>query len=330
MTTALMTRNGNGASIAVTDDPYRLAETFVRSGFFADAKDASQAVVKILAGRELGFGPMASMTGVHVIKGKVALSANLLGAAIKRSGRYDYRVAALDDDRAELVFFEGGQEVGRSAFTMDDAKRAGLLSNPTWKNYPRNMLLARALSNGARWFCPDVFGGAIYTPDELGAEVDGETGDVIEHVPAARPAPAATANMTTPKLRGTEDPASAGEYWPTDDEPPVEAEPSRSPESWRAEIEALAQAADMRGFCEAWPGIMAEPNHHRRKATVALWAKAVANVGGPDDISKVRTWLGASPDRGDSTSVAAAAAILDGALAKLAEPMTADAVEEVA
>jgi hypothetical protein len=30
------------------------------------------------------------------------------------------------------------------------------------------MLYARALSNGAKWYCPDVFGGPIYTPDELG------------------------------------------------------------------------------------------------------------------------------------------------------------------
>jgi hypothetical protein len=37
------------------------------------------------------------------------------------------------------------------------------------------MLFARAMSNGARWYCPDVFAGPAYTPDELGADVDGET-----------------------------------------------------------------------------------------------------------------------------------------------------------
>ena len=34
------------------------------------------------------------------------------------------------------------------------------------------MLFARALTNGARWHCPDVFGGAIYEPEELGAKVE--------------------------------------------------------------------------------------------------------------------------------------------------------------
>jgi hypothetical protein len=42
------------------------------------------------------------------------------------------------------------------------------------------MLFARAMSNGVRWYCPDVTNGnAVYTPEELGAEVD-EDGNVIE------------------------------------------------------------------------------------------------------------------------------------------------------
>jgi hypothetical protein len=41
------------------------------------------------------------------------------------------------------------------------------------------MLFARAMSNGVRWYCPDVFSGApTYTPEELGADVT-ESGDVI-------------------------------------------------------------------------------------------------------------------------------------------------------
>jgi len=161
-----------------------LGDVLAKSGFFNDAKDAAKAVVKVLAGRELGFGPIASMTGVHVVQGKPSIGANLLGAAIKGSGRYNYRVAHLDDTRAEVVFFEHGQEAGRSSFTMDDAKKAGLSGKDNWQKYPRNMLFSRALSNGARWYCPDVFSGVTpYTPEELGAEVDGETGDVIDVTP---------------------------------------------------------------------------------------------------------------------------------------------------
>ena len=45
--------------------------------------------------------------------------------------------------------------------------------------FARNMLFARAISNGARWYCPDLFSGnPVYVPEELGAIVDGE-GNVI-------------------------------------------------------------------------------------------------------------------------------------------------------
>lgn len=169
-----------------------IANHFAESGFFKDAADVSKAFVKILAGQELGIGPMQSMSGFHVIQGKTAMSATLVGALIKRSGRYDYRVQVLDDQSCNLVFFENGEEVGQSSFSMSEAQTAGLTSNPTWKKFPRNMLLSRALTNGARWFCPDVFGGAVYTPDELGAQVDGETGEIIDAqiLPDAAPIPA--------------------------------------------------------------------------------------------------------------------------------------------
>lgn len=157
-----------------------LGEVLTKSGYFQDARDVSQAIVKILAGRELGFGAIASMTGFYIVKGHVSMSANLMAAAVKRSGRYDYRVQALNDDACTIKFYEvaGGQrvELGESKFTMADAKRAGTGNTD---KFPRNMLFARAMSNGVKWFCPDVTGGPVYTPDELGAVVDNETGEVI-------------------------------------------------------------------------------------------------------------------------------------------------------
>lgn len=165
----------NTSIIRTYDDAERAARAMAASGFFADSRQASQAVVKILAGQELGFGPFASMTGVHIIQNKPVLAANLMAAAVKRTGKYNYRVLRLDDTGCEIAFLEGGQEVGRSVFDAEDAKKAGLLSRDNWQKYPRNMYFARALSNGQKWYAPDVFGGAtVYTPDELGAPVDEE------------------------------------------------------------------------------------------------------------------------------------------------------------
>jgi hypothetical protein len=173
-----------------------VAEIFAKSGLFTDARQMAQAFVKIMAGRELGFGAFASMNGINIIQGKPAMGANLIAAAIKRhpSPRYDYRVITLTNDECVLDFYQDGVKVGESSFTKADAAVAKLASKDNWSKNPRNMLFARAISNGARWYCPDVFGGPVYTPDEMGAEMD-DDGEVIpgeyEETPAliAPPSP---------------------------------------------------------------------------------------------------------------------------------------------
>lgn len=160
--------------------------TLAASGFFPDAKSEAQAAAKVIAGMELGLGPMASMNGIHIVKGKVTLGANLIAAQVKRSGRYDYRVTRHDATGCSIDFYQGAEKIGTSEFTADDAKAAGLWGNAgPWKAHPKNMLFARAMSNGAKWFTADIFAGPVYTPDELGAQVDGETGEVIDHAPPA-------------------------------------------------------------------------------------------------------------------------------------------------
>lgn len=81
-----------------------------------------------------------------------------------------------------LRFFDRGEECGTSMFTMDDAKRAKL-SGDNWQKYPQAMLYARALSKGARMFCPDVFGGAVYAEGEIAD--DGRVPEAPEPVAAA-------------------------------------------------------------------------------------------------------------------------------------------------
>lgn len=166
------------------DEMTRAAKAMAMSGYFSDARDVSQAMVKVLAGAEMGLGPFAAMSNIHIIKSKPVLGANLIATLIKNDGRYDYRVVQLDDDGCTIDFFEHGERVGQSSFTAADAKAAGL-SGDNWRKFPRNMYFARAISNGAKWYTPGIFGGAaIYTPDELGAEEDGE-GHIINVTRAA-------------------------------------------------------------------------------------------------------------------------------------------------
>lgn len=164
-----------------------MGDIFVKSGYFKDTRDAAQAIVKIMYGRELGFSPVIAMTGIHIIEGKPALSSNLLGAMVKRSGKYDYRVKVLTDTECLLSFSQDGQVSGESSFSMDDAKRANVLRPGSgWSKYPRNMLFARALSNGVKLYCPELSACPIYVPEELGADVN-EEGNVTQLPKSAPP-----------------------------------------------------------------------------------------------------------------------------------------------
>lgn len=159
----------------------RVARAMVASGYFAGTANVAQAVVKMLAGKELGIPPVASMQGIYVVQGKVTLSANVIAGLIKRSGKYSYRVTEHTDAKCVIEFSErnsAGQweRIGTSSFTMDDARRAGVLrANSPWQTHPRNMLFARALTNGARWHCPDVTNSPLYAPEELREPQDEES-----------------------------------------------------------------------------------------------------------------------------------------------------------
>ena len=159
--------------IASLVEPMALGNVFVKSGMFKDIKSQAQAVVKILAGRELGLSPIESMTNIYMVNGKVALQAKLIGSLIKKSCKYDYQVDKLDENECAITFYslepkgEGVErvEIGKSSFTIKDAAKAGIVNKDVWKAYPRNLLFARALSNGAKWYCADAFCG--YTAEEL-------------------------------------------------------------------------------------------------------------------------------------------------------------------
>jgi len=166
----------NNFIISNYDELEKTAKALAASKYFTDLDTVSKAITKILAGQEFGFGPFASVNGIHIIQGKPAIGANLMAAAVKRSGKYNYRVIKLDDTVCEIKFYENGEEIGTSTFTVEDARKAG---TKNLDKFPRNMLFARAISNGVRWFCPDALNGSsVYTPEELGAEVDSE-GNVV-------------------------------------------------------------------------------------------------------------------------------------------------------
>lgn len=149
------------------------AGMLVKTGFLPSAiKTAEQAVAIMLKGKELGIPSMYALSNIAVIQGKPVANAELMLALIYRD----------HGDRAILFLHSGADECTiayrrRSwteaqsySFTIEDARKAGLLGNQTWQKYPAAMLRARCVSAVARMAFPDSIGG-MYTPEELGAQV---------------------------------------------------------------------------------------------------------------------------------------------------------------
>lgn len=215
MNNALAVYNDGGFEVM-----QRAAKAMLDSGYFKDSGDIAKAVVKVMAGAELGIAPFAAMSGIHIVQGRPTLSSNLIATLVKNDGRYNYRVRVANDSECVIVWFEDGQECGESSFTMQEAQTAQLTGKAVWKQYPSDMLFARALTRGARRFAPGIFGGApVYTPEEVGADIDWD-GNIIEgEVVAEPPKPA-------PKKAPKQEPLD--ELWPEDaviDDIPFDPDP---------------------------------------------------------------------------------------------------------
>lgn len=162
----------------------RAAIALHKSGYFKDVTSQEQAIVKIMAGSELGLPPFASMSGIHIIKGKPTLGSNIIATLVKNDPRYDYKVITCTDQECTIDWYENGEKAGTSQFTIVEASKITATENNVniklnekaiWKFYPSDMLFARAISRGARRYAPGIFGGApVYTPDEMGVDTDEE------------------------------------------------------------------------------------------------------------------------------------------------------------
>lgn len=162
-------------------DALTIGETFHKSGMFSDIKSAQQAVVKIMAGAEMGISPFAAMSGIHIIQGKPTIGAGLMAARVKGFGKYDYKVIEHSEKICSIEYFEksasGLKSLGVSTFTIDDAKKAG---TKNLDRFPKNMLFARAMSNGVKWYTPDIYESPVYVPEEMESVTEETTAEVVE------------------------------------------------------------------------------------------------------------------------------------------------------
>lgn len=137
----------------------------------------------ILYGREIGLGPMESLSEVHMIEGRPSLSAK---AKVKRARQAGHDIWGVVDENGATVHGKRGDN-GREmtvTFTMAQAKTAGLAGKSNWKNYAEDMLWARAVTRLCRrLFTEDGMLTAL-DPDEAESIADDErVSDALADLP---------------------------------------------------------------------------------------------------------------------------------------------------
>jgi len=146
---------------------YEIAERIAGStNLPSHGRSAADAIVLMLSGQELGIPPMQALRSLHLVEGRVELSATLmLGLMVSRM-RCRFRWVESTDQQAILELERPGQPLHQQCYSWAMATRAGLTKRQNWVRHPEAMLRARCISAAARSYCPEILSGC-YVEGEL-------------------------------------------------------------------------------------------------------------------------------------------------------------------
>lgn len=198
------------------------AATLVKSGFLPKAINTPEkAIAVMLAGREMGIGPMQSVRSINIIDAKPVVAADLQLARFKADGG---RAAflQLDDAGAVLQLVHPNGDEHTESFTIQDAAAAQLLGKDNWKKHKKAMLRSRVITAGLKSIGYEPVAG-VYDPDEAdhwrpGASTAIARGDdpnlpaadyTVEDENGARPT-SAPESKSGSRASATDDSASSG------------------------------------------------------------------------------------------------------------------------
>lgn len=141
------------------EETWRLGKAIVQSQLFPHIDTESKAFALMMICQSEGLHPMAAVRRYDIILGRPALKTGSMLADYKKIGG-KYNVIQKTDKICEIDFDIDGSKYN-SVWTIEDAKKAGLLDKKggMWLKYPRQMLFARAASEGVRTIAPEVLQG---------------------------------------------------------------------------------------------------------------------------------------------------------------------------
>jgi hypothetical protein len=145
-------------------DMERMAATIAKSKLFG-AKTPDEALAIMLLAQAEGMHPAAAARDYHIIQGRPAMKADAMMARyIASGGRVEWH--DYTDAKVSATFSHPAGGTVKIEWSIDMARKIGLAAKDNWKNYPRQMLRARVISEGVRTTNPAVAVG-IYTPEEV-------------------------------------------------------------------------------------------------------------------------------------------------------------------
>ncbi len=160
----------SGLAPTTIREAFDLASAAAKSGMFG-MKTPEQALMCLMRGMELGFGPATSLSAFHVISGKPTLTADAQVALCKSRKdvcRYFTLIESDENSATYETHRVGDPKPIRMAFSWADAVNAKLTdsSGDMWKKYRKTMLRRRAATQLARDCYPELLLG-IYDPEEM-------------------------------------------------------------------------------------------------------------------------------------------------------------------
>jgi len=153
------------------DEIRRQANIAIEAGFLPDALNTPGKVIAVmLMGRELGLPPMRSVNVLFPVHGRVESDAKTMLSLVYQSGLLE-DIAFEESDEACTITVKrkGVPSSYTTIWTLEDSKRAGLHTKPTYRKYPRDMNRARVITRACRVLFPDVVGG-LYGWEEMAGE----------------------------------------------------------------------------------------------------------------------------------------------------------------
>lgn len=119
-------------------------------------------------GDALGVPYTQVMQSMVVARGKMTMSADLMGAVVRRAGHKLRLREDGDSVTADLIRADDPDYTFTVTWDKAKAQAAGLWgARGPWQQYPRQMLRARAITEVCRQGASDALAGTVYTPEEL-------------------------------------------------------------------------------------------------------------------------------------------------------------------